>query len=206
MATLPQWELGVKVAHLLGLRGPWQCQLCRDMDCLHCRSYDPTRLFFRASCSWQSEGLSSQSFSIVPPIWALTELPCQSSFSVVPCIRHIEGARFVGVLLCRSAHQSLKGAPWVGSYSVVQCIRCLMGQPLYCSAPMLACGEREKLWWWPQPLCVTQQYHLASMDAQLSFTSISQHHLLPHIPSVHLSTVNSRPHPGIAPQSLNSSF
>ena len=39
-----------------------------------------------------------------------------------------------GVLLCRLAHQSLKGAPWVGPYSVVQCIRCLMGQPLYCSA------------------------------------------------------------------------
>ena len=39
-----------------------------------------------------------------------------------------------GVLLCRSAHQALKGAPWVGSYSVVQCVRHLMGQPLYCSA------------------------------------------------------------------------
>ena len=39
-----------------------------------------------------------------------------------------------GVLLCRLAHQALKGAPWVGCYSVVQCIRCLMGQLLYCSA------------------------------------------------------------------------
>ena len=39
-----------------------------------------------------------------------------------------------GVLLCRSAHQALKVAPWVGSCSVVQCIRCLIGQPLYCSA------------------------------------------------------------------------
>ena len=38
------------------------------------------------------------------------------------------------VLLCRSACQSLKGAPWMGSCSVVQCLRCLMGQPLYCSA------------------------------------------------------------------------
>ena len=36
-----------------------------------------------------------------------------------------------GVLLCRWA---LKQAPWVGSYSVVQCVRRLMGQPLYFSA------------------------------------------------------------------------
>ena len=39
-----------------------------------------------------------------------------------------------GVLLCRSVGQALKGAPWVESYSVVQCVRHLMGQPLYCQA------------------------------------------------------------------------
>ena len=38
------------------------------------------------------------------------------------------------VLLWRSARQELQGLPWVGSYSVVQCVMCLMGQPLYCSA------------------------------------------------------------------------
>ena len=43
-------------------------------------------------------------------------------------------APLAGVLLCRLARQALKGAPWVGSYSVVQCIRRLMGQPLCCSA------------------------------------------------------------------------
>ena len=52
---------------------------------------------------------------------------------------------------------------------------------------------------------MTQQYRLASMAAQLSSTGISHHNLLPHIPSIRLSTVNSSPHPGIAPQSLNSS-
>ena len=31
------------------------------------------------------------------------------------------------------ALQALKGASWVGSYSVVQCIKRLMHQPLYCS-------------------------------------------------------------------------
>ena len=34
---------------------------------------------------------------------------------------------------------------------------------------------------------------------------IPHHSLLPHIPLVHLSEVNSSPRPGIAPQSLNSS-
>ena len=32
VAVLPQWELRMKVAQLLGLQGPWQCQICRDMD------------------------------------------------------------------------------------------------------------------------------------------------------------------------------
>ena len=41
-----------------------------------------------------------------------------------------------------------------------------MGQPVYCSAARLACGERQ-VWRWLHPLCVTQQNHLASMAAQL---------------------------------------
>ena len=53
---------------------------------------------------------------------------------------------------------------------------------------------------------VTQQYRLASMAAWLSSTGISHHSLLPHIPLTRLSTVNSSPHFGIAPQSLNSSY
>ena len=75
----------------------------------------------------------------------------------------------MSAVLCCSAHQALKGAPWVGSYSVVQCVRCLMGQPLYCSAAHAGMwGEswyvgREWLWGWLYPLRVTQQYHLASM-------------------------------------------
>ena len=43
------------------------------------------------------------------------------------------------------------------------------------------------------------------MAAWLSSTGISHHDLLPHIPSIHLSTVNSSPQTGIAAQSLNSS-
>ena len=48
--------------------------------------------------------------------------------------RHLEGAPLAGVLLCRLICQALKGEPYVGSYSIVQRIRRLLGQPLYCSA------------------------------------------------------------------------
>ena len=109
-----------------------------------------------------------------------------------------------GVLLCRLGHQALKGVTWVGSYSVVQCIRHLMGQPLYCLATSAGLwGQRGH--GDGSTLRVTQQYRLASMAAWLSSTDISNQNLLPHISLVYLSTVNSSPCPGIAPQSLNSS-
>ena len=41
---------------------------------------------------------------------------------------------------------------------------------------------RKELWWWLHPLCMTQQYPLASMVAWLSSTGISYKSLLPHIP------------------------
>ena len=103
------------------------------------------------------------------------------------------------------AHQSLKGAPWVGSYSVVQCIRRLIGQPLYCSAANAGMWGLRGYGDGSTPLHGTQQNHLTSMAAWLSSTSISHHNLLPPISSIHLSIVNSSPCPGIAPQSLNSS-
>ena len=56
------------------------------------------------------------------------------------------GAPQDGVLLCRSVHQALKGAHWVGSCSVVQCIRHSMGQPLYCSAADADVLGGESLW------------------------------------------------------------
>ena len=115
------------------------------------------------------------------------------------------GVPLSGVLLCRLAHQGLKGALWVGSYSVVQCIKHLMGQALYCSAADAGVLGERGYGDGSTPLHMIQQYHLASMAAQLSSTGISHHNLLPHMPSIHLTTVNSSPCPGIAPQSLNSS-
>ena len=117
----------MKVAQLLGLQGPWQCRVSRDTDCLHPRGYGPIRVFFQASCSWQSEGLFGQSFSVALPIQALRGLPYLASLSVVPQVKHIEGP------------------PWVGSYSVVQHVRHLMANFSIVQLPMLALG-REKLW------------------------------------------------------------
>ena len=188
---------------MLGLRGPWQRQVCRDMDCLCRRSYGPIRIFFWASCSWHSEGLYGQSLSIVLPIQALRGLLCLGPFSVVWCLRHIEEPPWLGsysVVWCISHLNSTLG----GSYSVVRCIMHLMGQPLYSAAWCWQVG-RERLWWWLHPLCMTQQDHLASMASWLSSTGISHHDLLPRNPSIPLSAVNSCPCPGIAPQSINSS-
>ena len=65
---------------------------------------------------------------------------------------------------------------------------------------MLVCGEREAM---VMALHVIQQYHLASTAAGLSSTGMSHNNLFPHLPSIHLSSVNSSPRPVIAPQSLN---
>ena len=47
------------------------------------------------------------------------------------------------VLLWCLVHQALKGALWVGSFSVFPCVRRLKGQPLYCSAAGVGVwGER----------------------------------------------------------------
>ena len=106
-----------------------------------------------------------------------------------------------GVLLCCPVCQAHGVAPLGWGPTLVQCIRRLMGQPLYWSAADAGVwGER--LWGWLHPLHMTQQYRLASMAAWLSSTSISHHSLLPHIPLVCLSAVNSSPCHGIAPQSL----
>ena len=102
-------------------------------SCLCYRSYGPIRVFFWVSCSWQSEGLFGQLFSVALPVQALRGLPCLVSFCCSECQAH-RGAPLDGVLLCSSAYWSLKGVPWVGSYCVVQCTRDLMGKPLYGSA------------------------------------------------------------------------
>ena len=79
VAALPRGELSMKVAPLLGLWGPWQRQVCRNTHCLCHRSYGPIRVFYQTSCSWQSEGLFGQSFSVALPIQAFRGHPCLGS-------------------------------------------------------------------------------------------------------------------------------
>ena len=70
--------------------------------------------------------------------------------------------------------------------------------------PVLACGDREAL-----VMALPSTCDLAVLPCFLgclvSSTGISHHNLLPHIPSIRLSAVNSSPCLGIAPQSLSSS-
>ena len=94
VAALPLWKLSVKVVQLSGTlaakcAGTWMASTARVMAL--------STVFFQAFCSWWSEALFAQSFSVALPVRALRGLPCLGSFSVV---RHT------------------KGPPWLGSYSV----------------------------------------------------------------------------------------
>ena len=113
------------------------------------------------------------------------------------------GTSLTGVLPCGSTRQALEGAPWVGPCSVVPASGVRWASLPIVQLRMLACGEREAMGMLPPTH--DSHYRLASLAAGLSSTGISHHSLLPHIPSIHLSAVNSSPRPGIAPRSLNSS-
>ena len=65
--------------------------------------------FFRASGSWQSEGLFGLSFSIVPLVQALRGLLCLMSVSVVWHIRHIKWPPPGWGLALLSTYQHLMG-------------------------------------------------------------------------------------------------
>ena len=62
-------------------------------------------------------------------------------------------APLTGVLLCRSACQALKGAPWVGSYSVVQWSGVWWASLSIVQLLMLACGEKEAMVMAPPLTC-----------------------------------------------------
>ena len=63
---------------------------------------------FQACCSWQSEGLFGQSFSVAPPIQAHRGLPCLGSYSVDRHIRHLKGPPGWGPI-CSSVCQAFDG-------------------------------------------------------------------------------------------------
>ena len=109
------------------------------------------------------------------------------------------------VLLRRSVRQALKGAPWMGSYSVVQCLRHLMGQPLYCSAALAGMWREREATVMALPATCDSAVLPCFLGCLVSSTGISHHNLLPHNPSICFSAVHSSSLPGIAPQSLNPS-
>ena len=71
----------MKEAQLLGLQGPWQRQVCRDSDCLHCRSYGPIRVFFK------------------PLVAGDQKASLASLFPLLHLFRHLEGSLAHGPLL-----------------------------------------------------------------------------------------------------------
>ena len=133
--------------------------------------------FLQASCSWRSEGLFGQSFSVALPFQALRGFPCLRSFSLVQCLRHIDGPP-TGVLFCGSAHQALKGAGWVGPYTVVHVSGVWWASVSVVQLPVLAYAEREVMVMAP----ATPRDSAVSPCFQgcLAFLhSISHHSLLP---------------------------
>ena len=78
---------------IVGLHWTVQTQLLQHYWLGHgyaITGYGPIWVFFWASCSWWSEGLFGKSFSIAPPVQALSWLPYLGSFSVVWQVRLIE--------------------------------------------------------------------------------------------------------------------
>ena len=179
VAALSEWELSVKVVQL-ALRDPGGAKCAGTRSASAAGVMALSESFFWASCSWQSEGLFGQSFSIAPPIQAFRRLPCLGSFSVVWCIRH-RGAPLAGVLLCRLVCQALKGAPgwglilysnvsglWWASHSIVHLLT-------------VACGKREAMVMAPPPPCdsaVSTCFHGCQAFLHRHFPP----NLLPHIP------------------------
>ena len=91
----------------------------------------------------------------------------------------------------------------MGSYLVVQCVRCLMGQLLYCSAADAGVwrergyGDGSTPYGWLSSIALLSW--LPGFLPQACPTMISS-----PISSICLSSVNSSPHPEIAPHSPNS--
>ena len=88
-------------------------------------------------------GVMAPSESFFKPIVAGNQKAFSAVFLHSSALSGTYRAPLPGVLLCRSAREALKGALWVGSYSVIQRVRHLMGQPLYYStAEAGVWGER----------------------------------------------------------------
>ena len=66
-------------------------------------------LFFEPLVAGNQKASLASFFSAAPPVQALRGLPCLGSFSVVQCLRHIEGRLLSGVLFCWYIPDSMEG-------------------------------------------------------------------------------------------------
>ena len=184
VAALPQWELSVKETRLLGLWGPWWRQVVQGHWLLPPQALWP----------YQSLFSSLLQLAIRGPLW--------------PVFLHSSAhsgtyrAPLPGVLLYCSACQAHRGPPgwgpvlhfsasgvcWVSLSVVQQPTPAVWGERGYGSSPYTWLSSTTLLPWPP------------GFPPQAFPTTISS---LTSPRSV-LSTVNSRPCPGIVPQSLNS--
>ena len=91
VAALPQGELSMKMVYCLAFEDPGGSKWAGTWTASAEGLVTFSESFFRASCSWRSEGLFGQSFSVALPVQTLRGLPCLGSFSVERCIRHLKG-------------------------------------------------------------------------------------------------------------------
>ena len=91
VAAPPQWELSMKVAQLLGLRGPWkpECAGTRTASAIGVMALSESFLQPLVAGD-QKASVASLSLSLCP-FRHLRGLPCPGSFSVARRIRHTEG-------------------------------------------------------------------------------------------------------------------
>ena len=108
-----------------------------------------------------------------------------------------------GVLLCRPAHQAHRGPP-LGGVLLCSPARQAFDGPASLLFSCQCCLWGEAMVVAPPPTRDSRSI-VCFHGCRLSSTGISHHNLLPHIPSICLSAVNSSPCPVIAPQPLNSS-
>ena len=144
----------MKVAQLLGLRRPWWRQVCRDSDCLRCRSYGPAAKLFQScptlcdpmDCSppgssihgiFQArtlEWVPSSSLSYGPTrAFFLTSCSWQlglfgRSFSIALPVQALSRVPCLGSFSVQRIRH-IEGPPRLASYSVDQCVSHLKGHP-----------------------------------------------------------------------------
>ena len=135
----------------------------RWRSCLACR--DPGSAKCAGTWTASATGVMALSESFSEPLVFGDQKASLASFSIAPPIQALRRVPLPGVLPCCSGHQSLQGAPWVGSYSVVQSIKCFMCQPLCCS------GANAGMW-----------RERGYGDGSTSYTWLSSITLLPWLP------------------------